>query len=82
MSGGPTSFNFDKMISSLGTYVQNVQTYLNQLESASSGSVDMGTMFRMQFQMQIMSQFTEAVSNTLSAVNNEMMTMARAVKGQ
>jgi len=82
MSGGPTSFNFDKMLTSLGNYVQNVQTYLNQLESASSGSVDMATMFRMQFQMQIMSQYTEAVSNTLSAVNNEMMTMARAVKGQ
>ncbi len=78
----PTSFNFNKMLESLGTYVNNVQTYLNQLESASSGSVDMGTMFRMQFQMQIMSQYMEAVSNTLSAVNNEMITMARATKGQ
>lgn len=77
-----TSFDFNKMLSSLGTYVNNVQTYLNQLESASSGSVDMGTMFRMQFQMQVMSQYMEAVSNVLSAVNNEMITMARATKGQ
>ena len=77
-----TSFDFNKMLSSLGSYVQNVQTYLNELEGSSSGNVNMGTMFRMQFQMQIMSQYMEAVSNTLSAVNNEMITMARAVKGQ
>jgi hypothetical protein len=82
MSG--TYFDFNRMLNSLGTYCQNVQSYLAQLEQAggSSGGVDMGTMFRMQFQMQIMSQYTEAVSNVLSAVHNEMVSMARATKGQ
>ena len=79
---GAASFDFNKMISGMNQYVQSVHTYLSQLEKASGGSVNLSTMFRMQFQMQIMSQYVEAVSNVLSAVNNEMMTMARAVKGQ
>ncbi|MCP5469553.1 MAG: DUF5407 family protein [Chlamydiales bacterium] len=82
MSGGPASFDFNQMIQGMGKYVQNVQTYLHQLEAASGGTVNLATMFNMQFHMQIMSQYIEAVSNTLSAVHNEMMTMARAVKGQ
>ena len=82
MTGGPASFNFNQMIQGMGKYVQNVQTYLTQLEAASGGTVNLATMFNMQFHMQIMSQYIEAVSNTLSAVHNEMMTMARAVKGQ
>ncbi len=82
MASGGASFNFNKMITGMDTYVNNVQTYLTELEGATGGSVNLATMFRMQFQMQIMSQYVEAVSNTLSAVNNEMMTMARAVKGQ
>ena len=82
MSGGPASFNFQEMIAGMGKYVQNVQQYLHQLEAASGGAVNLATMFNMQFHMQIMSQYIEAVSNTLSAVHNEMMTMARAVKGQ
>lgn len=81
MSSG-ASFDFNKMITGMNNYVSNVQTYLTALENTTGGSVNLGTMFRMQFQMQIMSQYVEAVSNTLSAVNNEMMTMARAVKGQ
>lgn len=83
MSGGSAaSFNFNQMIEGMGKYVQNVQSYLHQLEAASGGTVNLATMFNMQFHMQIMSQYIEAVSNTLSAVHNEMMTMARAVKGQ
>ena len=80
--GGPTSFNFDAMLQGLSRYVQNVQTYLSQLEQATGGTVNLGQMFQMQFQMQILSQYIEAVSNTLSAVHNEMITMARATKGQ
>ncbi|AEG85089.1 hypothetical protein CP04DC42_0443 [Chlamydia psittaci 04DC42] len=38
-------------------------------------------MFNLQFRMQILSQYMEAVSNILTAVNTEMITMARAVKG-
>ncbi len=82
MDGGPASFNFNKMLTGLNNYAQSVKTYLNQLEQSTGGSVNLATMFRMQFQMQIMSQYVEAVSNTLSAVNNEMITMARAIKGQ
>ena len=82
MADGPAAFNFQKMIQGMGKYVQNVQQYLQQLESASGGTVNLATMFNMQFHMQVMSQYIEAVSNTMSAVHNEMMTMARAVKGQ
>ncbi len=76
------SFNFTQMLAGLNKYVQNVQSYLTQLEKATGGTVNLATMFQMQFFMQIMSQYIEAVSNTLSAVNNEMVTMARATKGQ
>ena len=76
------SFNFAEMLSGLNRYVQSVQSYLSQLEQATGGTVNLATMFNMQFHMQIMSQYIEAVSNTLSAVNNEMVTMARATKGQ
>jgi hypothetical protein len=75
------SFNFTQMLQGLSKYVQSVQSYLSQLESATGGTVSLGLMFSMQFHMQIMSQYIEAVSNTLSAVHNEMITMARAVKG-
>jgi len=81
MSSVP-SFNFKDMISSLSQHVQGVKDQLALLQDTSSGTVNLGTMFTMQFKMQVMSQFTEAVSNTLSAVHNEMVTMARATKGQ
>ncbi len=82
MGEGAASFDFTKMLSGLEKYVQSVKSYLSQLESSTGGTVNLGTMFNMQFHMQIMSQYVEAVSNTLSAVNNEMVTMARATKGQ
>ena len=70
------------MISGMQKYTTSVKASLDKLEQTTGGSVNLATMFKMQFHMQIMSQYVEAVSNTLSAVNNEMMTMARAVKGQ
>lgn len=81
-TGGPASFDFNKMLRGLENYVQSVHTYLNQLETSTGGTVNLAVMFNMQFHMQVMSQYIEAVSNTLSAVNNEMVTMARATKGQ
>ena len=82
MEGSQTSFNFDNMIQGMGRYVDKVKDSLNQLQAATGGQVDLGQMFKMQFNMQMMSQYVEATSNTLSAVHNEMMSMARAVKGQ
>jgi len=82
VEGGAASFDFNKMLRGLEDYVNSVKTYLNQLETSTGGTVNLATMFNMQFHMQIMSQYIEAVSNTLSAVNNEMVTMARATKGQ
>ncbi len=76
------SFNFNAMLQGLGQYVSRVQEYLTQLQNASGGSVNLGTMFHMQFMMEMMSQYIEAVSNTLQAVHTEMITMARATKGQ
>ena len=80
-SDGGASFNFNKMLEGLQKYVQGVQTYLNKLESSSTGTVNLATMFQMQFHMQVMTQYIEAVSNTLSALHQEMVTMARATKG-
>lgn len=79
----PLSLNFDQMLNGLQHYVANVQNYLSVLEQSAStgGSVNIGVMFQLQFKMQIMSQFLEAVSNSLSAVHQEMITMARATKG-
>lgn len=76
-----TSFSFTKMLAGVCKYVEGVQTYLTQLETSTQGTVDLGTMFNLQFRMQILSQYMEAVSNVLTAVNTEMITMARAVKG-
>ena len=81
-SSSSMSFNFNQMISGMQKYTDKVQDNLKALENQTGGSVNLSTMFKMQFSMQIMSQYVEAVSNTLSAVNNEMMTMARAVRGQ
>lgn len=79
---GVASFNFNQMLQGLENYVSSVKQYLSKLESATGGTVNLGTMFQLQFRMQIMSQYIEAVSNTLSAVHTEMITMARATKGQ
>jgi hypothetical protein len=76
------SFNFNAMLQGLGQYVTRVQSYLTKLQNATGGSVSLGTMFHMQFMMEMMSQYIEAVSNTLQAVHTEMITMARATKGQ
>ncbi|SYX08524.1 hypothetical protein C834K_0035 [Chlamydia poikilotherma] len=84
MSGSGSScsaFNFNDMLNGVCKYVQGVQQYLTELETSTQGTVDLGTMFNLQFRMQILSQYMEAVSNILTAVNTEMITMARAVKG-
>lgn len=81
MTGVP-SFNINQMISGMSNMVSRVQTYLNQLENATGGAVALGRMFHMQFMMEMMSQYIEAVSNVLQAIHSEMMTMARATKGQ
>ena len=54
---------------------------LAKVSGGSSGSVSLQDMFRLQFSMQMMSQYIEAVSNIMSSSHSEMMTMARAVKG-
>jgi prefoldin subunit 5 len=74
--------SFQQLLTSLATYVSQVNTQVQQLQQGQSGSVDLSTMFQLQFRMQVMSQYIEAVSNTLSAVHQEMMSMARATKGQ
>ncbi len=76
------TFNFNQMLDGLNKYAESVQSYLSQLQSPSSGTISLTLMFQMQFHMQILSQYCEAVSNTLSAVHSEMITMARATKGQ
>ena len=77
----PTAFSFTDMINHLEKVVGQVKQYLDKLQS-SEGNVDLGVMFKMQFNMQMMSQFIEACSSTLTAVHSEMLTMAKATKGQ
>ncbi|NGX55047.1 MAG: hypothetical protein KR126chlam2_00669 [Chlamydiae bacterium] len=76
------SFNFNSMLTGLGKFASGVQSQLKKLQSATSGAVSLSTMFTLQFNMQVMSQYMEAVSNTLTAVNTEMINMAKGAKGQ
>lgn len=76
------SFDFNKMIEGLSAHVNLVKKYLDDLNKSTTGDVNLGQMFKLQFHMQVMSQYIEATSNTLSAVHGEMITMARATKGQ
>lgn len=82
MPGSDASFNINKMLKILDTKIENVKSQLNKLETSTGGTVDLGTMFQMQFQMQLLSQYLETVSNTLTAINTEMINMAKGVKGQ
>ncbi len=79
---GDISFNFNQMLQGLQKYTDAVKQQLSQLESATGGTVKLGVMFKLQYRMQLLSQYTEAVSNVLTAVNQEMVGMARATKGQ
>lgn len=76
------SFEFKPMIEGLAKYVENVKGYLANLEQATQGAMQLTAMFSLQFNMELFSQYVEAVSNVLAAANNEMITMARATKGQ
>jgi chromosome segregation ATPase len=77
------SFDFNQMLADLQRYESQTDQAMQQLQDAgSSGSVNLATMFQLQSRMQVMSQYIESVSNTLSAIHNEMITMARATRGQ
>lgn len=81
--GGDLGFNFKSMLSGLQSYVKVVKGYIEDLKgSGTGGTVKLGTMFRLQFAMQVLTQYLEATSNTLTAANTEMINMAKAVKGQ
>ncbi len=69
------------MLDALQKQVSAVEYYLDKMKNATQSGVQIGMMFTLQFQMQCMSQVSEACANCLSAVHNEMMTMARATKG-
>jgi hypothetical protein len=79
----PTSFDFNQMIRSLEDHTKEVENYISEFQKQSTtGEVDLSKMFALQSQMQIMSQYIEAMSNVLSSVHNEMIAMLRAAKGQ
>lgn len=80
--GDVQSFNFSKMIDGLSAHVNLVQKYLADLNKSTTGDVNLGQMFKLQFHMQVMSQYLEATSNVLTAVHTEMVKMAQATKGQ
>jgi hypothetical protein len=76
--------SLDGILGSLKKEVATDERELEQLkkEADAGGSVSPAVMLQLQFQMQQMSQYIEAVSNTLSAIHQEMMSMARATKGR
>jgi chromosome segregation ATPase len=77
------TYDFNQMIAGLQQYTGQVDQAMQQVQEAGSGgNVNLGTVFQLQFRMQTMSQYIETVSNTLSAIHNEMITMARASQGQ
>ncbi len=80
-SNSCSAFNFNKMLDGVCKYVQGVQQYLTELETSTQGTVDLGTMFNLQYRTQILCQYMESSSNILTALHTEMITMARAVKG-
>jgi hypothetical protein len=76
--------SLEAILASVKKQQEAVEQRIQQLQqqSHSGGTVDVATMFQLQFQMQQMSQYMETMSNVLSAVHQEMMTVARAAKGQ
>ena len=74
--------NLTNMIAGLEKQVTRVQDYLTKLEQSEGSSVNLSDMFRMQMAMQLMSQYTETTSNSMTAVHQLMMSMAKATKGQ
>jgi hypothetical protein len=70
-----------KMVAELNQAKSELKTLLAEAKS-HDGSVSIETMFKLQLQMQVMSQYVEAVSNALSAIHQAMLAMARATKGQ
>ena len=75
--GGGQAFDFVKITSDQVAKVGNELDGLN----ASNQDVSSAGMFKLQTQMQVMSQYIEATSNTLSAVHSAMVGMAKNVKG-
>ncbi|AAF38928.1 hypothetical protein C6H88_00190 [Chlamydia muridarum str. Nigg] len=81
MAKSCSALNFNEMSEGVCKYVLGVQQYLTELETSTQGTVDLGTMFNLQYRTQILCQYMEASSNILTAVHTEMITMARSAKG-
>jgi hypothetical protein len=74
--------SFEQLQAAMAAQIAQINTLSQQLQQGQSGSVDPAAMFQLQFRMQVMSQYIEACSNVLSAIHQQMMSMARATKGQ
>ena len=67
----------------MAQYRQKIQELVAEIEAAEKdGHVGIGKMMELQMQMTMMSQYVEATSSVLQAMHQQMMSMARAVKGQ
>jgi hypothetical protein len=74
--------SFEQLQAAIAAQIARINTLSQQLQQGQSGSVDPAVMFQLQIQMQVMSQYIEACSNVLSAIHQQIMSMARATKGQ
>lgn len=78
----PAELTEEVLESELESYESRVNELQQELENLSGSNISIAQEMKIQFQMQVLTQYIEAVSNTLSEVNQEMLTMANAVKGQ
>jgi hypothetical protein len=74
--------SFEQLQAAMAAQIAQINALSQQLQQGQSGSMDPAAMFQLQFRMQLMSQYIEACSNVLSAIHQQMMSMARATKGQ
>lgn len=74
------SFDFQTLIQFITDRTNTVKTKLNEIKSQGS-SVSIGDMFEMQFDMNMLSQASEASSSIISAANTAILSMARNTKG-
>ena len=73
--------SYEDMIKRVENRDRIIENLLNQMKK-DNGTMNLSSMMELQFRMQMMSQYVEAVSNLMTEVHNAMMTLIRGIKGQ
>jgi len=81
----PTNIaSLQQILATLQSHQEAMEQQLAQLRKldAAGGTVEPSVMFELQIKMQTASQYIEGCSNVMSAIHNEMISIARATKGR